>query len=115
MSIYDENEKRIILEAYNGNEVEIVRVVNSALYKLANAKGGVLDGELEGMFTTPQKAKEAFDSYNSQGKQKIAQKIADAKAKEDAVAALLVAEPTPDNYVEQRKAKIKQEKAQANG
>lgn len=115
MSIYDEKERRTILKTYNGVDVEIVRVVNSSLYSLANVKGGELATGLDGMFTTPQKAIEVFDSYNQAGIKAEKAKETLAQAKEDAVVELLAATPTAENYVKQRVEKLKQEKAITNG
>lgn len=110
-----EQEKRAIYPTFDGIDVEIVKVANSALFQLVNAKGGVLSDGLKGMFTTPQKAKEQLETYNIQGKQNEERKAQEAKAKEEAVQALIEAPATPENYVAQRKAQIKQEKAASNG
>lgn len=109
-----EQEARALYHTFDGIEVEIVKVVNSALYQFTNAKGGVLAKELEGMWTTPQKAKETLDEYNKAGVNKAIakelQKAEEAKATKD----LIDAPTTPDNHVEQRMAKLKEEKKTAN-
>lgn len=110
----DEQEKRITFETFNGVEVEIVKVSNSSLFKITNAKGGALAEGLEGMWTTPQKAKEALDDYNIKGKQTIVAKEAEVEAKEQAIKELVEAPTTTENYAKQRIEKLKQEKTVAN-
>lgn len=60
----DQQEKRAIHTTFNGKEIEIVRVANTALFKFAFVKGGALPKELEGMYTSPMKAKDALTAYN---------------------------------------------------
>lgn len=109
-----EQEPRALYETFAGVSLEIVKVTNSSLYQIVMAKGGVLDGELDGMFTTPQKAKEVIDDYNKRGLQTVANKEQKAKDVEAATEALLAAEPTKENAVKQRIAELKKENKAAS-
>jgi hypothetical protein len=109
MSIYDEQERRAIFTTYNGVDVEIVKVANSSLLKFVNVNGGVLAAGLDGMFTTPQKAKEALDTYNIQSKINEEKAKALKEAEEAALKELIEAPATKENYAKQRVENIKKE------
>lgn len=107
-----EQEKNPTFETVTGQELEIIKIENSSLFKLHPVKGGDIPTILRGMWTTARQAKNSIDEYNAielnHARLKAEKKAEDEKA----IADLIASEPTKENYVEHRLETLKHEKKQ---